>query len=121
MSDPNRYEIMTMVSNPDNYLSWPAADKVNFLNRVVRWHDYVDRLKQDGHVSDAWGSQTLQGMRYNVATKFLLIALYNVTLDQYSELISQDPLWHYGVYNAPILKSIEGDYEDDFARYSRIR
>jgi hypothetical protein len=119
--DDQRYDIMSMVSNPDDFLAWPETNKMKWYQKVIEWHDYIARLQRNGLVGDAWGTQSISGMTYKVATKTSLIAMYHTTFDQYSELITEDPLYNYGVYHAPILKSIEGDYEDDLARYHRIR
>ena len=56
-----------------------------------------------------------------VGTKAMFIAKYHATADEFTDLTMQDPLWNYAVYYAPMLKSMEGGYEDDLARYNRVR
>lgn len=121
MAKEEKYQIMSMVTNPDTFVSWSAADKLRFYDKAAQWHEYIADLQRDGHVQDAWGTQKIPGMAFNLAAKVTLIAMYHVTLDQYTDLIIRDPLWNFGVYHAPVLKSIEGDYEDDMARNKRIR
>jgi hypothetical protein len=116
-----RYEIMVLIQNPPEYLSWPRPEKLAFYENVVRWHDYIQKLMKAGDVTRAWGAEKLPGRVRFVGTKILLIAIYKTTFGRFSELLTQDPLWDSAWYEAPILKSIAGDYEDDLKRYQRQR
>ena len=115
------HEILVFVQNPPDYLSWSKPQKLEYYENVVRWHEYVSRLMAVGEVTKAWGAEKLPGRVRPIATKTLLIAIYHTTLTKFSELIARDPLWDSAWYQAPILKSIETDYETDLARYKRQR
>jgi hypothetical protein len=115
-------QFLVYVGTPENFTSWPRPEKVRFYAKAVEWHKYIAKLKKEGHVERAWGVQKILGEAPNpVGTKAMFIAKYNATADEFSDLITRDPLWNYAVYYAPMLKSMEGDYEDDLARYNRVR
>jgi hypothetical protein len=120
MAETHRWNVY--VGNPADFVSWPLADKVRFYEKAVEWHDYIAALKERGHVERAWGVQKVVGSAQSpVRTKTMMVAQFSATADEFSQLITEDPLWNYGVYYAPMLKSIEGDYEDDLERYHRVR
>lgn len=113
---------LVYVGTPDSFVSWPREEKISFYERVVAWHDYISRLQGQKHIEQAWGSQRIIGEASKpISNKSLMVAKYIATPDEFSQLITEDPLWNYGVYYAPMLKSMEGDYEDDLARYNRVR
>jgi hypothetical protein len=115
------HEILALVQNPPEYLSWHKREKSEFYENIVKWHEYINDLMKTGEVTIAWGAEKLPGRVRSNPTKTLLIAIYKTTFERFSELITQDPLWDYGWYEAPILKSIEGDYEQDVERVNRQR
>jgi hypothetical protein len=113
---------LVYVSNPDEFVSWPRAEKIRFYQKVVDWHTYIARLRRQGFVERAWGAQKILGEQtLPIAKKTILVAKYKASVDKFSQLITEDPLWNHAVYYAPMLKSIEGDFEDDLARYNRVR
>lgn len=113
---------LVYITTPENFVSWPRAEKVRFYEKVVDWHDYIETLQDRGHVEGAWGSQKILGEQSTpITTKTVLVAKLNASPDKFSQILAEDPLWNYGVYYAPMLKSIEGDYEDDLARFNRVR
>lgn len=112
-----KYQILNMAHNPPDFPSWPNDQKRDFYKRVVEWHDYISGLMKDGHVLRAWGTQKMPGRVRAHGTKTALVALYEATFDKFSELVIKDPLWNSAIYMSPILKSIEGDYEDDLRRF----
>jgi hypothetical protein len=116
-----RHEIMVLVQNPPEFVSWPRAEKLGFYENVVSWHKYIAELMRSGEVTRAWGAEKIPGRVRANATKTVLIAIYNATFSRFTELISRDPLWDTALYEGPILKSIEGDYDDDLARFRRER
>ena len=115
-------QFLVYVGTPENFTLWPRPEKLRFYKKAVEWHKYIAQLKKEGHVERAWGVQKILGEAPNpVGTKAMFIAKYNATADEFSDLITKDPLWNYAVYYAPMLKSMEGDYEDHLARYNRAR
>ena len=115
------YETMLLVQNPPEYITWPQSEKLAFYENVVRWHEYISELMKAGEVTRAWGAEKLPGRVRPNATKTLLIAIYKTTFARFTELITRDPLWDSAWYQGHILKSIEGDYEDDVKRVGRQR
>ena len=114
-----KYDILVFAQNPEGFLSWNNAQKLKFYEATLKWHDYIADLRDKGEVTHAWGAQRLPGRVRPISTKTLLIAIYRATFDRFSELIAKDPLWDLAWYEAPILKPIEDDYEDDLARYNK--
>jgi hypothetical protein len=124
MGDPRQdyQEWNVYVSNPPDFLSWSSRKKLQFYERGVAWHDYIADLQEQGFVSTAWGTEKILGSGLSpVTTKTMYVARYTASVNDFNRLITEDPLWDFGAYYAPMLKSIEGDYEDDLARYHRVR
>src|SRR5437016_811207 len=118
-----RFPIMAMLANPDDFVSWPHAQKIEFYERAVAWHDYIDSHMND-RVSQAWGTQTFPGMAVNPG-KILLIALYQASFDEFSQWILEDPLWNLAIYQAPalmpVVETAKNDFEDDWQGHLRLR
>jgi C1A family cysteine protease len=115
------HNILVFNQTPDAFLTWSNEQKLAYYERTVKWHEYISDLMKTGEVSKAWGTMKLPGRVRPIATRSVLVAIYTTTLERFSQLITQDPLWDLAWYEAPILKSIEGDYEDDVERHKRVR
>jgi hypothetical protein len=122
ISSEQTQQWLVYIANPDSFVSWASVDKLRFYDRVAAWHDYIDRLTKQGYIEKAWGAQRIIGTQMApINTKTMLVAKYKASVDKFSELITEDPLWNFASYYAMMLKSIEGDYEDDLGRYKRVR
>lgn len=96
----DRFQIMAMVSNPDDFVSWPHEQQVRFYEKAVKCHKWIADLQRNpdpgrGFVTEAWGTQTIPGMAVN-PSKLLLIALFDATFDQFSKLLTTEDAFDPG-------------------------
>jgi hypothetical protein len=116
------FEVLVMLSNPDDFLGWPRAQKLERYERVLHWHDYIRELHGKGQVRCAWGSHQLLSRANFVNSLGLLIAVYKVeSWKQFDELFLRDPLRDYSRYVTTPLTQLLEDRQGDLERYERTK
>jgi len=113
-------EVMVMISNPDDFISWNAQRKVERYKRVIDWHDYITRLHETGKVRQVWGSHQLLSRAKFVTSLGLLVAVYQVeSWREFDELLLNDPLRDISQYVTTPLTPLFEDREADLQRYEQ--
>src|SRR5262245_39907144 len=108
------FEILVMHADPTDFVSWPGDQKIDRYERVVEWHDYIQRLHDAGNAPCVWGSHQLLSRASFVETMGLLIAVYRVeSWAEFDDLLLDDPLRDVSRYVttplAPLLEDRKGD------------
>jgi hypothetical protein len=110
-------DIMVIVASPDDFPSWAPTQKINRYARVVEWHAFVRQLNAQGKARWAWGSHALLSnftMSGNQGT--LVYVISTSTLEEFTQILEEDPLRDISSYITLPLSPIENDFEEDQLR-----
>jgi len=115
------YEIMVIITNPEDFASWPADQKKDRHKRVLDWHQFV-RANNPGKITQAWGTHQILSQNGLSNINNMHLAVYNVPdLREYDRLMVEDPLRDVSRYGTFFLQSLKGDHAKDFERTNKLR
>jgi len=118
LEDP--FEVLVWNSCTDDYPAWSQDAKIDRLNKVLQWHDYISQLESKGCVVNSWGSHQLLSKVEFTSTQGLLFAVYRVSSwHEFDILLSIDPLRDVSRYVTIPLTPLLEDRETDRERYEQ--
>lgn len=112
--------VMAMISNPDDFQSWSNERKLERYQRIIKWHEYIQKLFEAGKVTHVWGAHQLLSRAKSVKTVDMRIAVYSVgSWKEFDELLIEDPLRDISQYVTTPLCGLLEDKDTDLQRYER--
>jgi hypothetical protein len=113
-------DYMLIITSPEDFPSWPEAQKMRRYEKVVQWHDHVLNLNKSGKMPWVWGSYQLLSAYEPTGNQGTLVAVYRAdSLADFSEVMLRDPLRDCSKYTTLALASVTADYDEDMDDLAR--
>jgi hypothetical protein len=120
MNQSSAMEFLILVSNTDDFHSWPQQKKVERYERVLEWHQFVRANKKN--VPYVWGTHQVLSANAFSKLRSMHVLVYRVeSLSELDELMDRDPLRDVSQYMTWILSPLEDDLSKDIKRITRLR
>jgi hypothetical protein len=116
---PEYVDVMVLIANPPDFISWPIDRQIDRYARVREWHDFV--AEHNPHrIPWVWGTHQVISHTGLSDLHSMHIAVYrSESLFEFDRLIAEDPLRHCSRYTTFYLAPLKEDHERDVRRFER--
>jgi len=118
----DKLDVMVLIHDPEDFISWPEEKKLHRYERVMEWHDYVENLHSDGKMPWVWGSHQIVNAIWPTTVQNVHVGIYQVrSLAEFDELFEEDPLRDISKYLVVPLSTFFEDVDIDRERTDRMK
>jgi hypothetical protein len=110
--------VMLYGANPDNYVNtWDDMTKLLHCQKLMWWHEYMDMLIAQGHVTHAWGTSDYTSAVATLSKTGGNVAIYEARdYEEFDTLYRLDPVRSKNVYLSVVLRPIADQRDSDLER-----